>query len=520
MLTKKAVLDREHCLLIEDGRPCANAVEQRGLCGRHVQYLRARGRLEEFAAPRVRAEDRRHRIELKPSPEPGICRLIVNARPCVKPAKRRGLCTRHYGTLHQRSDLDMNRFALPLRSVRDVRLRRRLIPGACRVRESGQACSEPMYARGLCRRHYRLKESEPALFAALAEPDPKAQRLSLRARPVPGRCRAAADGAGCGEAAHVRGLCAHHYQVLRKNPALLAEIAVPPRTRTGPVFDRRADATRMPSECVVVENGLPCSRPAQHRGVCAKHRRQLYESPAYDLADFYLPEPERSLARKTDAETADGLCEVLEDGAPCSTPPHARGLCRTHYRLAAERRILDAVARPPRTASTPFGAGNDRPHVYIDKNVLFDHADHATFGAVGQSASVRLVRQVMAGKVRASVSADAIKSTYNHLRHRLSRPTGEGGRGLAVDEADVIARAHIVATFYRTGAWRVIVLDGRVFERVAMTQGGTLSFEDALEYEAYQSASAGSAGPTMFVTRDTDFPEGVHPENVVRAYGW
>jgi hypothetical protein len=66
----------------------------------------------------------------------------------------------------------------------------------------------------------------------------------------------------------------------------------------------------------------------------------------------------------------------------------------------------------------------------------------------------------------------------------------------------------------------VIVLDAHTFGKVAAATADALSFEDALEFQAYQQARSGSAGPTMFVTRDGDFGEGVHPAHVVRTYGW
>ena len=124
----------------------------------------------------------------------------------------------------------------------------------------------------------------------------------------------------------------------------------------------------------------------------------------------------------------------------------------------------------------------------------------------------------MKGKVRASVSTDAIKSTYNHLRHRLMRPVAEGGRELADVEAEQLVREHIRKTFYSAGAWRVISLDGATFGKIMSAEGEKLSLEDALEFGAYQLARARTAGPTMFVTRDSHFPEGVHPHHVARQF--
>ena len=125
----------------------------------------------------------------------------------------------------------------------------------------------------------------------------------------------------------------------------------------------------------------------------------------------------------------------------------------------------------------------------------------------------------MQGNARASVSMDAIKSTYNHVRHRLMRPRGQGGLDMAELEAEHLAREHIQRTFYGGGAWRVVAADSRDLKALIQEGTGELSLEDALEFQAYQSARTATAGPTMFVTRDSDFPEGVHPHYVAREHG-
>ena len=146
--------------------------------------------------------------------------------------------------------------------------------------------------------------------------------------------------------------------------------------------------------------------------------------------------------------------------------------------------------------------------------------DHMAFDSAGQAGSVRIVQHVMRGKVRASVSMDGIKSTYNHLRYRLTRPRGQGGLDMAEPEAERLAREHIARTFYGGGAWRVITAASRDLKALIAEGTGELSLEDALEFQAYQSARAATAGPTMFVTRDKDFPEGVHPHHLAREHGW
>ena len=92
------------------------------------------------------------------------------------------------------------------------------------------------------------------------------------------------------------------------------------------------------------------SQPTQFSsGVCHEHRKQIGTSHDHSLADFYLPERESELARKAPEGTADGLCEVTEDGVSCNAPPHMRGLCRRHYRLATRRERATASRLAMRT---------------------------------------------------------------------------------------------------------------------------------------------------------------------------
>ena len=48
--------------------------------------------------------------------------------------------------------------------------------------------------------------------------------------------------------------------------------------------------------------------------------------------------------------------------------------------------------------------------------------------------------------------------------------------------------------------WRTASLDAVMFGKVVLTEEG-LPLEDALEFQAYQLTQAGTAGPTMFMTR-------------------
>lgn len=518
VLTKKRDPEEGLCILVENGVPCAGRRVSRGLCHAHLAHLRKTGRLEEFALPRQPYV--RHTIHLKPDPEPGICRVIVNGTPCMAPAQRRGLCIRHYAGIWQRSDLDLDTFCLPPLSER-IGLKREILAGTCRIREDGVNCEEPVHARGLCRRHYRRLASQPDLFERFALPERPTVRYSRRERPRPGRCRVAEDGVGCAQPATVRGLCRHHLAVLRNQPDLFESIALPPRKLVRRHFARAADAGADPTRCVVLENGVRCTKPPLRRGLCRRHHRILGSHADYSLHDFYLPEAAPALTRKPPGDRGDGLCLVVEDGVACENPPHARGLCQNHYRRATKAGLLEELALPSQhIRGMPYGAGNDRPHGYLDKNVLYDHADHVVFGASGQGGSVALIERVRAGDFRASINLDAVKSTYNHVRYRLQRPADEGGREASEAEAEETARAYVRTAFFGGGAWRFIPLDPASVAKVVTRDDTALSLEDALEFQAYQQARSGKAAPAWFVTRDTDFPEGVHPAHLASELGW
>ena len=132
----------------------------------------------------------------------------------------------------------------------------------------------------------------------------------------------AENGQGCSKRARMRGLCTHHYNALRSKPELLKQIALPPRVPKRYKFEKRTDAGEHPLECVVIENGVPCTRSPEHCGVCGYHRRLIGNHERYSLHDFYLPRPLPVLKRKKPEETADGLCWIIEDGRPCAEPPY------------------------------------------------------------------------------------------------------------------------------------------------------------------------------------------------------
>jgi len=75
-------------------------------------------------------------------------------------------------------------------------------------------------------------------------------------------------------------------------------------------------------------------------------------------------------------------------------------------------------------------------------------------------------------------------------------------------------------TFFEGGSWRLLALSPRDVADVVRREGSALSLEDSLELRAYEIARQGKAAPRWFVTRDGDFPEGVHPMHLARELGW
>jgi len=452
----------------------------------------------------------KHDIRLK-APEqlqPGICRLVVNGKPCMVPSARRGLCDRHYASIWQRPDLRLDDFALQPRSASDYNLRRPPLPGRCRVVERGTACEETPIARGLCKRHYAwLREHDMGLFERLAEPNRSAIVYSLRTRLPAGICRVAENGHGCGRAVWARGLCDHHYALLCDKREVFLQIALP--TKKKPAAVLACKVVSEPNTCHLLENGVPCMAPVEHRGLCMRHYRCLRVHVKYRLADFLLPVPEPVYARKPLVQLNSAICRIVQDGQPCQESAFSRGLCRHHHRALQRLGKIDDFGAAPRAAS---GLNRRVPAAYLDKNVVFDWCDSQAFSGVGQQASCDLVERVRSGRMVATISASAVTSTYNHLRHRASRPEMEGGRGLAEDASEALARSTLSRML--EGTWRILSLSAHDLRSILVTAPASRSYEDALEWAAYQEARKGQHGPRWFVTRDGDFPEGIPPWTV------
>ncbi len=130
------------------------------------------------------------------------------------------------------------------------------------------------------------------------------------------------------------------------------------------------------------------------------------------------------------------------------------------------------------------GGGKRRaPHAYLDKNVLFDWCDAEAFGRSGQQASWSLVERARAGKMVATISASAVTSAYNHVRHRAGRPVHEGGAGIEEGAAEKMARNTVSRML--EGTWRILSPTPHSLRTVLATAPASQSYEDALEWAAY-----------------------------------
>src|SRR5260370_6848508 len=112
----------------------------------------------------------------------------------------------------------------------------------------------------------------------------------------------------------------------------------------------------------------------------------------------------------------------------------------------------------------------------------------------------------------ATISASAVTSAYNHVRHRAGRPVHEGGEGIEEGAAEKMARNTVSRML--EGTWRILSPTPHSLRTVLATAPASQSYEDALEWAAYQEARRGHHGPRWFVTRDGDFPVGMKPWTV------
>ena len=80
------------CRIVEDDTPCTSKVHDRGVCQRHRMALERRGLLETFAAKSQKLE---HTFEIKLKLVEGVCSIVEDGEPCQNAVDKRGLCSKH-----------------------------------------------------------------------------------------------------------------------------------------------------------------------------------------------------------------------------------------------------------------------------------------------------------------------------------------------------------------------------------------------------------------------------------------
>ncbi|MBF0544043.1 MAG: hypothetical protein HQM08_06410 [Candidatus Riflebacteria bacterium] len=518
---RKPVTPKGMCQLIENGIPCNRKEASRGLCGMHSQYLKLKGRLEEFA---LAPEKRTFNFRVKPNPEEGVCRLIVNGVPCSLPSRRRGLCIRHYAGIWQRPDLKLDDFASPANSQEIEFFRKKNPPtGICVVKEmAGKEtilkCSEPVFARGFCKSHYRKLSQSPDLFDAIADPIREKAKYRLKQEIKPGICAIIQNNVGCtNPATGKRRVCRNHQLTLRKI-GLLDELTnqfIPPKT----VLEKKLNQDSVDGFCQVVVNGVPCRKVPKRRGICSSCINLIERNPEYKFSDFALPEMrqgESELKRKK--EIIRGFCLIIENDEPCRKAATIRGLCRHHYRILSSRqRLTNFTLTEDEEQALPV-----IPHWYFDKNVVIDFVMKEVFQDAAVPEAAVLVQKVLEKKLFATISFDCVRAVYSKLGHRLTWPVNEGGKGLSSTDAEVQAREYTGKLFHgRGGLWHITANDPRHLELcTVLGKLPVLSLEDALEVYLFGIAQT-DFGATLFVTSDRGILEkvtGLHPRDALKNF--
>jgi hypothetical protein len=162
----------------------------------------------------------------------------------------------------------------------------------------------------------------------------------------------------------------------------------------------------------------------------------------------------------------------------------------------------------------------EMPHFYFDKNILFDFADYVVFKKTSEINSVTLVYAVIRGEIKGTISTSCIAFIYNHLRWRLARPQSEGGMGYSEEQAENEAAQFTETYFLQPETpWNITTVDDKLLREAAKRRKlKNLSLEDAIEDSIFAYSSTQVGGPTIFITRDRDFENGVHPVDAVQSH--
>ncbi len=171
----------------------------------------------------------------------------------------------------------------------------------------------------------------------------KLGKFTIKPESVPaGLCRLMEDGRPCQKPSETRGLCRDHYSHLlyRKQ---LEGLALPSSFDTAArVREMRIKETPEPGLCRLIEQGKACDKPVATRGLCHSHHHWLM---VQDLLDDWALPPlgRRKKTYQINPQADAGRCALLEDGNKCLGSPHIRGICKRHYSRLQSSRQLEAL---------------------------------------------------------------------------------------------------------------------------------------------------------------------------------
>ncbi|MGV8122537.1 MAG: hypothetical protein AB2L14_22495 [Candidatus Xenobiia bacterium LiM19] len=92
--------------------------------------------------------------------------------------------------------------------------------------------------------------------------------------------------------------------------------------------------------CIIIENGAPCNRPVDSRGLCAMHKSYLRMKGTHEK--YALPVQSRKKDYRVNPAPLAGKCCVIEDGVVCDEMANRHGgsLCKSHYAAIWQRQKL------------------------------------------------------------------------------------------------------------------------------------------------------------------------------------
>ncbi len=504
------------CRLMVHGKGCRKKAFQRGLCRPHWAYCQQHGLLDTYGLPKRSVLS----FELKSSPRPGTCRVVVNGTGCERKSQFRGLCKVHYNNIRRREDLNLDDYALPVEGPVPIRerLRKNVRPKAnrCIIIDGGVPCTRKAYLRGICNKHYDALKHAGESFDDWGLPNKHREMkidYSVNAHPKPGTCRiiqtvlynGKIERTPCRSEVRGRGLCRNHHGILSRK-GLLEEFALPLEKRKKKVFRKKSDSDIVGGVCVIIEDDVPCKRkttPAKGM-ICHKHRQAITRRKDLNIKDFIHRLRDLYEIR----QAPSGVCCIVEDGMPCDREDFATGMCQTHYSTirARDKRLLKSLARKVAKRALPG------IRVYVDKNIVIHCLAHNVFGVSTHTYSRRLIDAILRGKIDGTVSVNCVTASYSYLRLRLVRPKSESGMDLSEEEAHERAEEAVAKLFFSENSpWRFVPYETSILR----AREAGLTWEDSMEWSAFQKAREWKVGPEVFVTQDADFEEGVLPQVIL-----